>query len=405
MGKLMCYVGLFSTGTRSTSDAVKTVKDCNGGIAAFEVGADGYNLEFRSAVPMPDRASALKYSRELGTLYAVNEKKTGGRGEQERGSAVFAFRVDPKNGSLQEINHVPSMGPSPTDLAVVPGNKYLCVASHGGSDHVEKIVQDADGSWHITYDFDDATTALHPIAGDGSLGNASAVARHQAHGQDPNQSPQHGGHAQQCGHAHCTVIDPSGKFVLVGDKGADRVYVYRLENNLSTAFIYQFEQFSGARHIAFNPTDPRRVYVTLEFSSRLASFGFDPATGELHALDQISTIEEGFAKRNEPATLRVSRNGKFIYVNNRGEDTIITVEDDGSGRLTRKSAFQIGKSADPGLATRQMELTPDGKYLFVAERPAYAVRVLALHEDGTLSDVAATEINNPACICFAELPD
>lgn len=404
MSKLMCYVGRNPVGGSNTAGGIaQTEKPRGGGIAIFEVGADGYSLDYRGFVPKPAKAGAICYAKETGILYSVDECKTPGRGDLEKGSNVYAFKVDQNTGALTELNHVPSMGPNPTDIVAIPSRNAVYTASHGGFDHVEKIIQTGDGKWHLTYEYDSAATAMYALNEDGSIGDVLDVKLHNEHGQDPNQSPQHGGHAQSSGHAHCTAIDPSGKFLLVGDKGSDRIYVYRLEEkSLSVAFIYQFGVYSGARHIAFDPITGR-MYITLEFSSELASFDFNTETGELHEIDRISTVAPDFVGRNEPATLRVNPKGKYIYVNNRGEDTIITVEVDADGRLTRKYAFQLGKSVDPGIATRQLELTPDAKYLFVPERPAYVVRVLAVNEDGTLTDVATTPIDNPVYVCFAEL--
>lgn len=405
MSKLMCYVGLNPVGGSSTAGGLaQTEKPRGGGIAIFAVGDDGHTLDYQGFVPKPVKAGALCYVKETGVLYAVDECKTPGHGDLEKGANIYAFKVDKATGMLTELNHVPSMGPNPTDIVAVPARRAVYTASHGGFEHVEKIVQTADGKWSLTYEYDSAATAMYALNDDGSLGEVLDVKLHYEHGQDPNQSPQHGGHAQSSGHAHCTVVDPSGKFLLVGDKGSDRIYVYRLgEKSLSVAFIYQFGVYSGARHIAFDPLNPTRMYITLEFSSELASFDFDPHTGELHELDRISTVAAGFASRNEPATLRVHPQGRFVYVNNRGEDTVITVIAGADGNLTRRHAFQLGKSVDPGIATRQLALTPDAKYLFVPERPAYAVRALAVHEDGTLTDVSSTPIDNPVYVCFAEL--
>lgn len=403
MKKLMCYVGLNPVGGSSTEGGLaQTEKPRGGGIAIFEIGPDGHSMDYKGFVPRPVKAGALFYAKETKILYAVDEKKTGGRGELANGSSVYAFRVDQKNGMLDYINHVPSMGPNPTDVIAIPEKKVLYTASHGGFDHIEKIVQTGDGKWGLTYDYDDAGTAQYALNDDGSIGEVVDVALHRDHGLDPNQSPQHGGHAQSSGHAHCTAVAPGGKFLLVGDKGSDRIYVYRIGEKLSVAFIYQFGVYSGARHIAFDPVSGR-MYITLEFSSELASFDFNQETGELHEIDRISTVAPGFVGRNEPATLRVHPNGSRIYVNNRGEDTVITVDVSADGKLTRKCAFQLGKSVDPGIATRQLELTPDAKYLFIPERPAYVVRALSVNDDGTLTDVGSTAIDNPVFVCFAEI--
>ena len=215
------------------------------------------------------------------------------------GANVYAFRADPETGSLTELNHVPAMGPNPTDLAVDPSRRVLYTAPHGGFEHIEKIIQTADCKLGLTYEYDSAATAMYELNEDGSTGEVLEI--------------------------------------------------------------------------------------------------------KLHELDRIPTTADGFSGRNEPATLRVHPNGNYIYVNNRGEDTIVTVEADADGRLTRRCSFPLGKSADPAIATRQMELTPDARYLFVAERPAYVIRVLEIHGDGTLTDVASTPVENPVYICFAQL--
>lgn len=404
MKKLMCYVGLNPVGGSSTEGGLAQIeKPRGGGIAVFEIGEDGHTMIYKTTVPKPAKAGALYYAKSTHILYAVDEKKTGGRGELASGASVYAFRVNPDTGLLEYINHVPAMGPNPTDVIAIPEKNILYTASHGGFDHVEKIVQTGDGSWNLTYEYDDAGTAQYMLNDDGSIGSVIDVALHRDHGQDPNESPQHGGHAQASGHAHCTVVAPDGKFLLVGDKGADRIYVYHIGSSLRLAALHQFGAYSGARHIAFDPVRPGRIYVTLEFSSELASFNFNTETGELSEIDRISTVASDFTGRNEPATLRVHPNGRYIYVNNRGEDTVVTIETDEKGTLRRTHAFPLGKSVDPGIATRQLALTPDAAYLFVPERPAYAIRILAVNADGTLTDRSAVPIDNPVYVCFAEL--
>ena len=121
MSKLMCYVGLNPVGGSATANGIaQTEKPRGGGIAVFEVDADGRSLDYKGCVPKPAKAGALNYARETGILYAVDESKTPGRGDQEKGSAVYAFKVDQATGALTELNHVPSMGPNPTDILAIP---------------------------------------------------------------------------------------------------------------------------------------------------------------------------------------------------------------------------------------------------------------------------------------------
>ncbi len=102
-------------------------------------------------------------------------------------------------------------------------------------------------------------------------------------------------------------------------EAGERVYVYRIGERLELASIYQCPLGTGPRHCAFD--NKGRMFMTCEFSSELWSFDFDTSTGVLKFIDKQTTLA-GFTGRNEPATLD-SSNGRFVYMNNRGEDTIV----------------------------------------------------------------------------------
>ena len=403
--KLIAYVGLNPVGGGQPGGGIAaTAKPSGGGIEIFEVGADGHSLTKIGNVEKPAKAGALCYAAKTRTLYAVNELKTGGRGqeEQEKGSSITAFRVG-NDGLLTFINKQPAMGPNPTSLALSGDEKALYCAHHGGFDHVEKVVQTADGKWGLRFEYDDACTAQYALNNDGSIGEVTDVAVHYGHGPDPNPSPQHGGHAQSSGHAHCTTVDPSGKFLVVGDKGTDRAYVYTIGHKLETAFIFQSNEYTGPRHAAFDKKTGR-LFMTYEFSSELASFDFNANTGEMRLIHRASTVA-GFKGRNEPATLQVHSGGKYVFVNNRGEDTIVTMTVSPDGKLTRTSEVKVTETnVDPGKGTRFMMLSPSADYLFVTVRPDDVVRAYKINaQDGTLTVASEVPTQNPVYVQFVEL--
>jgi 6-phosphogluconolactonase len=224
------------------------------------------------------------------------------------------------------------------------------------------------------------------------------------HGKDPNSSPQAGGHAQSSAHAHCAVIDPSGQYVLVCDKGTDQIYVYRLSAGLERVSTYRFEDEIGPRHVAFD-TSTGRAFVTCEFSSELASFDFDPATGELGLLYRVSTVDDTYIGLNEPADVRVHPDGQFVYVNNRGEDSVAWFSVGQSGELTRRGHVSISKSIHPGLAARSFAFDPTGNFVLVADRPANLVRSYAVdRSNGCLHALTEAPVRDPAFIEFVALP-
>lgn len=398
MGKTMVYVGQWAVPQADGPGA-------DGGISIFELDEDGRRVVYRGHFPLPPRASALTYVPETGTLYAANQMKGAGRGAWRSGSTLWAYRVEPSTGELTELGHIPTMGSNPEAISRIPGRNALVVACTGGNDHVEKIIQRYDGKWETYYEYDDGSVSLLALEDDGTIGDVLDVALHREHGPDPSPAQQHGGRCQIAGHPHSCTVDASGAFVLVGDKGSDRLYVYRIRGaHLDRIHTFWLGDCTGGRHIAFDPSRPTRFYMTTEFSSELLSFDLDVQTGGVSLLDRISTVAPTFASWNEPATLRVHPNGRYIFVNNRGEDSIVTVTADASGKLTRNSAFQLSRSHGDLLnATRQFELSPDSRRLFVAERPANLLRILDIHEDGALSEAAAVPVVNPSSVCFVAL--
>jgi 6-phosphogluconolactonase len=336
----------------------------------------------------------------------VDERKTDGRGPVEPAAAVHAFAVDPQDGRLTWRNAQRAPGPRPTFLCLDAAQQVIVTANHGDFDHVERVVRGADGAWTSEFVYDDSTVILYELGPDGRLGPIRDLHVLTGHGKDPNFSPQAGGHAQSSAHAHCAVIDPSGRFVLVCDKGTDQVLVFRLGATLTLATTYQFSPETGPRHLAFD-LHSGRACLTLEFSSELASMDFDAETGALRLLDRVSTVAPDYTGLNEPAEVRVHPNGRFVYVNNRGEDAVVWFRVSANGALTRLGDAPLAKSLHPGLAARSFAFDPTGSFMLLADRPANLVRSFAVNpDDGSLTQIAALMVPGPAFVAFAQLtPD
>jgi len=375
-----------------------------GGISVFEVAPDGSSI---TPLPggvddMPKRAGYLDYSPKHKVLYSVDERKTDGRGPKKPASCVLSFKVDPQSGKLTFLNKQPTAGAMPASITVDEDKRLLFTANHGFFDHVVKAVQTADGKWVERFEYDDSTVVQYGLEADGSIGEVQDVHVLTGYGTDPNDSPQGGGHAQASPHAHIVVIDPSGKFLVVCEKAGERVYVYQIGGKrLQLASVYQCPAGTGPRHAAFDKEG--RMFMTCEFSSELWSFNFDSFTGVLSFIDKQSTLS-GFTGRNETATLQVHPSGRFVYMNNRGQDDVVCFSISEDGHLKKTSRVELSKSDDPKDATRCMTLSPDGAFLLVPDRPADVLRSYAVNpNDGSLKAVAEVPVQNPVFIQFVEL--
>jgi 6-phosphogluconolactonase len=217
-------------------------------------------------------------------LYAVNER--------EKDGGVSAFAIDKATGALTKLNEQPSQGGAPCYISVDRTGRVALVANYLGGN-----------------------VGLLPIEPNGALAPAHMV---QHTGKGPNTDRQEGPHA------HCIIPDPTNRFALAADLGADRVFVYRLDLDgkaLRPSGEAVMRPGAGPRHLAFHPTLPL-VFVANELDSTVATLGFDSARGTLSPQGAVSTLPAGWSGTNYPADIHLAANGRTLYVSNRGHNSI-----------------------------------------------------------------------------------
>jgi 6-phosphogluconolactonase len=262
-------------------------------------------------------------------LYAVNEVEPTG--------TVSAFAIERATGGLTRLNAQPSKGGAPCFVSVDSSGRALLVANYAGG-----------------------SVALLPIEANGALAPAAHVVQHQ--GKGPNAE------RQEAPHAHCIIPDPSNRFALAADLGADRVFVYRLD--LEGKSLRHVEggdavmrPSSGPRHIAFHSSVPL-VFVANELDSTVATLRFDSTRGTLSPQDTRSTVPAGWTGTNYPADIHVVSSGRTLYVSNRGHNSIAVFSvTESTGAL----AFEQVVSTE-GDWPRNFSLDPTGRWLLVANQ-------------------------------------
>lgn len=356
----------------------------------------------RAAVAAGLEAGFLVASPNRSNIYVVNERKNDGRGPVGPLASVQSWALDPTTGALEQTGSQPVLGPFPTYLSLDPAGKWLAVASHGSFDHVERVVRSAEGL-EIVNVYDDSTVSLFRLEPDGRLGGLADLVVLTGHGPDPNpSSSQAGGHPQASPHAHCAQFDPSGRFLVVCDKGTDRIHVYRLDavrGRLDEVHVFQAEPGVAPRHAAFHPNGEILV-VSNELASTISSFRFDAETGEIIELSSVTSLAPGGSRPNEPADIQVHPGGNLVYVNNRGQDSLVGFRlDRTTGELVYACHVRLADSVHPGLAARSFRFDPSGRHLLVADRPADAVINFQVDPaSGSLEEISRTTVPQPAFV-------
>jgi 6-phosphogluconolactonase len=306
------------------------------------------------------RPSFLSIHPNRRVLYAVNEREQAG--------GVSAFAIDRATGALTKLNEQPSQGGAPCYVSVDRNGRAALVANYLGGN-----------------------VGLLPIETHGPLAPAHMV---QHTGKGPNAE------RQEAPHAHCIIPDPSNRFALAADLGADRVFVYRLDiEGKALRHVGEAVMRAGAgpRHLAFHPTLPL-VFVANELDSTVATLRFDSGAGTLSPQSAISTLPPGWTGTNYPADIHVAANGRTLYVSNRGHNSIAVFAVAGDGAL---APLQVVSTE--GDWPRNFSLDPTGRWLLVANQRSNSVVVFSREPDsgGLTPTKQRIEIPSPVCLRFA----
>ena len=257
-------------------------------------------------------------------LYAV-----GGDGK----ITAFSIGADRK---LTFQNSQSSEGLNPCHVAVHPSGKMVLAANYTGGSFTAYTTQ-ADGKLN------------------------APVYTEQYTGKGPNEK------RQEKSHAHFATTSPDGKFVYVTDLGADKVMNYvadtktgKLTPNPAQPF-FEGKPGAGPRHLVIHPSG-KFLFLLNELEATLTACTLDK-NGVITALKTYPTLPADFQGTNTSAAIHLHPNGKFVYVSNRGHNSI--------------SAFKIGSKGDLEMVDQQTKsinvprdfnIDPTGKYMIVANQ-------------------------------------
>lgn len=301
-------------------------------------------------------------------LFAVSE--TGNDGVTH--GTVSGFAYDPTTGVLSPKGKADSGGGGPTHLAVSADGRALFVANYG-TGQVSAI----------------------PVAVDGTLAaRPASVDTHQGSGP----------HKRQKGpHAHGVTLDPTGRWVLSPDLGADKVFVYRFDAAKGTLApapepFAVLPPASGPRHITFAP-DGRHAFLITEMGGSIVSFGWDAGRGRLTPLATTQLDAADFAGTRSGSEIAVSRDGRFLYAGNRAANRIQVYAVRQNGGLTPVDAVDCGGQVPWGFS-----LSRDGKWLVVANQGSGHLAVFAVDRaNGKLTATGdGLDLARPTSISFTE---
>ena len=321
---------------------------------------------------------------------------------------VVQFSMDPETGQLShEADHALSGGPSSMAISPDKGTLYVGhrangeITSHRINSATGELTQtgkvtpgtaptylstDRQGKFLLGAYYQGAHVGVHPIDSDGSVGEPPIEWLETETG------------------AHSIQVDRSNKFAFVphiariadnvmqppGDAlGPNAIYQFRFDEDTgrlapNTPPIIKMVEFLGPRHYCFHPSLDV-VYFSDEQGCSVSAYSLDTSTGALSAYQTITTLPQGYSGRNTCSQIQISDSGRFLYVPNRGHNSIagFTV-DVSTGNLT--PIGHVSTEQVPGA----FSLDPEANFVFAAG--SESGRLASYQIDGSTGELTPMEI-------------
>lgn len=236
---------------------------------------------------------------------------------------IGSYAIDPATGMLAFVNSTKlADGANAAYVATDMTDRYLLAASYAGG-----------------------RVTVHAVDGAGKLG------------AEPVQV------VETTKTAHAAMLHPNNTLVLVPHVAPNAVYQFRFDaaqGKLSPAGQAPGgAEGAGPRHLAFHPA-LKYAFTSNESGSGITLYAVDVEQG-LKPLQTLSTLPAGFTEKNTTADVKVHPSGRFVWVSNRGHDSLAGFAFDvASGKLT--SLGQTPTEKTP----RSFAIDPTGKYIYGA---------------------------------------
>jgi 6-phosphogluconolactonase (cycloisomerase 2 family) len=271
--------------------------------------------------------SYILASKDGKIVYTLEEE--GGA----NGGRVLTFSRNIEDNSLTLMDQDDSRGDHPCHISLSPKEDFVILSNYSGGN-----------------------LSVFKVSPEGQLDFAQLI-QHSGKSVNPDR--------QEKPHVHSTTFDPEGKRVLVADLGTDKIYVYNFDASraepLTLSAEFAMTPGDGPRHLAFS-ADGTEVLVVQEMTAFLDVFNYE--NGVLTPKQRLSLLDDGFAGDVGAAEIRISPDGKQVYVSNRGDANTISV----FGKNATGDYVRVQNISSGGLMPRNFNLTADEKYLLAAHQ-------------------------------------
>lgn len=205
----------------------------------------------------------------------------------------------------------------------------------------------------------------------------------------------HWGNRQVGPHAHCAHFWHS--WVFIPDLGENAIFQYRYDSETKTLeqeCWIEFEAGSGPRHMAMHPTLDI-CYVSNELFNTVCVASLDSSNPtqtkpRLTPIQYESTVDDR-EKTSYVSEIKLSPDARYLYVSNRGDDSIAIFSVDATGALKR-----VGLTPTGGSFPRHFAISPCGEALLASNQDSSSLIVFDRDVETGQITMTDEKVNIPA---------
>ncbi|MBX3013500.1 MAG: beta-propeller fold lactonase family protein [Caldilineaceae bacterium] len=264
---------------------------------------------------------------------------------------LVSFQIEPKQGELTPLGSAVVLDSDPCYLATDKSGRFLLAAYYRGG-----------------------KATVHPLQPDGTIGSTAVCTL-------PTMA-----------YAHCIETDPTNRFTFLPHVAESNTIVQlRFEATTGQLTPNTPAQLlpppgTGPRHYVYHPTQPM-VYFSNEQAGSVTAYQLDRAAGTLTPVQTLSTLPAAFRGENTCAQIHIDPAGRFLYVSNRGHDSIACFAMNADGSLTT-----LGQQATEPIP-RAFNVDPTGNFLYVSGQGSGRLAAYRIHpQRGTLQPLTTYAI-------------
>ncbi|WP_010136659.1 lactonase family protein [Ochrovirga pacifica] len=341
------YIGTMSD---ATSDEKK-------GIYQGLISEEGYlsSIQFLASAENP---TYLSLTKNNAYLLAVNSLKKG---------EILSFKTKPFKTGLTLVD---------------------CKLTGVGPCHVQN-----QSGYVLTANYSGGTMSLHRILTNGKLSKKLDSLQHFV--STPSQHKR-----QKQAFAHSCYFEPNSNNIISVDLGANKLqfsHIDTLHHKIvpNTFSELELPKESGPRHLAFHPKKDF-MYVVNELNATVSFIKKNQTNNTYQLINTYATLPKNFKGKNTAAHIEISKDGRFLYMTNRGHESmaVFSIANNGNLHLVERVSVH-------GKHPRNFVITPNQRFILIANKDSDNICSFRRNvQTGTLTFIDEIKTPNPVCLLF-----